>query len=254
MGRRYQGYIQADQSLREEDEENGEDDVDLEAGDQGRSIKLTQSRRARGKQRVAWGAGASSSVLRPNIHQDDKNQQDSSDDEPSQSFMIEATSPKAKPSKPKPTQPPEQSRLPHPATLPVHMSIPPRPSEVDIEESPKVTPEEPRPMRGLDDYERALWNWVNVYNLDAFLQEVYYYYQGKGIWCIALARGLNLLCVLIQSIMARCSLFDSVQWDLLSSFRRSFLAVLTTLVYAQKASLVCRMWSLIIVCPGSFCF
>ncbi|EIN07043.1 APG9-domain-containing protein [Punctularia strigosozonata HHB-11173 SS5] len=50
-------------------------------------------------------------------------------------------------------------------------------------------------MRGLDNYERALWNWVNVYNLDAFLQEVYYYYQGKGIWCIALSRGLNLLTV-----------------------------------------------------------
>jgi autophagy-related protein 9 len=26
--------------------------------------------------------------------------------------------------------------------------------------------------RGLDEYERALWNWINVYNLDAFLQEV----------------------------------------------------------------------------------
>ncbi|KAJ3491877.1 hypothetical protein NLJ89_g11297 [Agrocybe chaxingu] len=50
-------------------------------------------------------------------------------------------------------------------------------------------------MRGLDDYEKALWNWVNVYNLDAFLQEVYYYYEGKGIYSIALARGLNLLTV-----------------------------------------------------------
>jgi autophagy-related protein 9 len=48
-------------------------------------------------------------------------------------------------------------------------------------------------MRGLDDYEKALWNWVNVYNLDAFLQEVYYYYEGNGIYSIALARGLNLL-------------------------------------------------------------
>jgi len=48
-------------------------------------------------------------------------------------------------------------------------------------------------MRGLDDYEKALWNWVNVYNLDAFLQEVYSYYEGKGIYSIALSRGLNLL-------------------------------------------------------------
>ncbi|EKM55276.1 uncharacterized protein PHACADRAFT_95774 [Phanerochaete carnosa HHB-10118-sp] len=50
-------------------------------------------------------------------------------------------------------------------------------------------------MRGLDAYERALWNWVNVYNLDAFLQETYYYYEGKGIYSIALSRGLNLLTV-----------------------------------------------------------
>jgi len=48
-------------------------------------------------------------------------------------------------------------------------------------------------MRGLDDYEKALWNWVNVYNLDAFLQDVYSYYEGKGIYSIALSRGLNLL-------------------------------------------------------------
>ena len=48
---------------------------------------------------------------------------------------------------------------------------------------------------GLDDYQRALWNWVNVEDLDGFLQEVYAYYKGKGIYCIALARVLNLLWV-----------------------------------------------------------
>ena len=52
-------------------------------------------------------------------------------------------------------------------------------------------------MRGLDEHERALWNWVNVYNLDAFLQEAYYYYEGKGIYSIALSRGLNLLSVIL---------------------------------------------------------
>ncbi|WWC71134.1 uncharacterized protein I206_105087 [Kwoniella pini CBS 10737] len=46
---------------------------------------------------------------------------------------------------------------------------------------------------GLNDYEKALWKWVNVEDLDGFLQEVYDYYKGKGIWCIALARALNLL-------------------------------------------------------------
>nr|XP_018261956.1 autophagy-like protein 9 [Kwoniella dejecticola CBS 10117]OBR84114.1 autophagy-like protein 9 [Kwoniella dejecticola CBS 10117] len=46
---------------------------------------------------------------------------------------------------------------------------------------------------GLNGYEKALWKWVNVEDLDGFLQEVYDYYKGKGIWCIALARALNLL-------------------------------------------------------------
>ena len=46
---------------------------------------------------------------------------------------------------------------------------------------------------GLNDYEKALWRWVNVDDLDGFLQEVYDYYKGKGLYCIALARVLNLL-------------------------------------------------------------
>jgi autophagy-related protein 9 len=92
------------------------------------------------------------------------------------------------------------------------LSVPPRPSELDEGEH-KTRPyalssrtssfsgagagrqRAGASMGGLDAYERALWNWVNVYNLDAFLQEVYYYYEGKGIYSIALARGLNLLYV-----------------------------------------------------------
>ncbi|KAL7422199.1 autophagy protein atg9 [Cryptotrichosporon argae] len=46
---------------------------------------------------------------------------------------------------------------------------------------------------GLDERERALWKWVNVDDLDGFLQEVYAYYKGKGIYCIVLVRVLNLL-------------------------------------------------------------
>ncbi|QRV99780.1 autophagy protein APG9 [Ceratobasidium sp. AG-Ba] len=76
--------------------------------------------------------------------------------------------------------------------------FPPRPSELGQPTLPQpaVSPTPPRSqMRGMDDYERALWNWFNVYNLDAFLQEVYAYYEGKGIYCIALSKGLNLLTV-----------------------------------------------------------
>ncbi|KAK7053152.1 autophagy protein atg9 [Paramarasmius palmivorus] len=98
------------------------------------------------------------------------------------------------------------------------VSTPPRPSEIDVDEDMEDGQHTPRagagpyddrneqerwegwwPKQnralGLDPHERALWNWINVYNLDAFLQEVYYYYQGKGIYSIALARGLNLLTV-----------------------------------------------------------
>lgn len=45
----------------------------------------------------------------------------------------------------------------------------------------------------LSPKDRALWRWVNVVDLDGFLQEVYSYYVGKGIWCISLSLGLNLL-------------------------------------------------------------
>ncbi|KAG8730583.1 autophagy protein atg9 [Ceratobasidium sp. 414] len=76
------------------------------------------------------------------------------------------------------------------------LMTPPRPSELVQPALPQpVVSPAPKPMRGMDEYERALWNWFNVYNLDAFLQEVYAYYEGKGIYCIALSKGLNLLTV-----------------------------------------------------------
>lgn len=61
------------------------------------------------------------------------------------------------------------------------LSKPPRPSELD---GPAVMAAgasdtttafaSTRSQKGLDDYQKALWNWVNVYNLDAYLQEVRY--------------------------------------------------------------------------------
>ncbi|KDN37437.1 hypothetical protein RSAG8_10172, partial [Rhizoctonia solani AG-8 WAC10335] len=84
---------------------------------------------------------------------------------------------------------------PKPKQLPFEVNQPPRPSELIQPSLPRPVVAPPKPMRGMDDYERALWNWFNVYNLDAFLQEVYSYYEGKGIYCIALSKGLNLLTV-----------------------------------------------------------
>ena len=159
-------------------------------------------------------------VLRPNIKQDDqKHADDSSDDEVPQDFLIETAAPPGarKPSSPSTPraaaykgkervlarQRPlyNTSNKPSPPILPstAQVSVPPRPSELEPEAvttaSEPLKEQRPKQMRGLDAYERALWNWVNVYNLDAFLQEAYYYYEGKGIYSIALSRGLNLLWV-----------------------------------------------------------
>jgi autophagy-related protein 9 len=194
-GGRYAGYTPAGQAVvPEEDEDEGE-------GTERETIALAPPRR------VSWRAS-------PNVHG-----ADSSDDEVPQSFMIETNAPPARPrpkNKSRGSKPKERERPPRPTAaassppilpvggqLPPQVSIPPRPSEVggdpSFETGPTADdadgePAAPRPqMRGLDAYERALWNWVNVYNLDAFLQEVYFYYEGKGIYCIALARVLNLL-------------------------------------------------------------
>ncbi|KDQ60878.1 hypothetical protein JAAARDRAFT_151722 [Jaapia argillacea MUCL 33604] len=213
MGRAHQGYIQANQSVLEEENETERDDDDLE---EGRAI-----RGAHKPGRVTWKPDSSElSTLRPNIRQDDKiHEGEDSDDEVPQSFMIEAASPSARthssrlakgkardtgrqplssfpPQRTSSTTPPSRNDS---SDVPPTLSIPPRPSESTPEDTyePQYSPssQQPKQMRGLDAYERALWNWVNVYNLDAFLQEVYYYYEGKGIYCIALARGLNLLTV-----------------------------------------------------------
>ncbi|KAH9952059.1 APG9-domain-containing protein [Amylocystis lapponica] len=218
MGRNYQGYVQANQSVLEEEEEEDEGAA-LEAGHANGStiFHSTVKSPPRGRRHVAWGGDASEmNVLRPNIRQEDaKHDEDSSDGEVPQDFMIEAASPAAR----RPTSPPtnpkgkeketrrqplySSSRKRAQPILPTTagtatVSIPPRPFELNTEDEPSSRPlHEPRQnhMRGLDAHERALWNWVNVYNLDAFLQEAYYYYEGKGIYSIALSRGLNLLTV-----------------------------------------------------------
>lgn len=44
-------------------------------------------------------------------------------------------------------------------------------------------------------YDRAMWRWVNVSNLDNFIRDVYAYYRDSGIRCILLARLLHLVYV-----------------------------------------------------------
>ncbi|KAI0362531.1 APG9-domain-containing protein [Trametes cingulata] len=223
MGRTYQGYMQANQSVveeEEEEEEGGAADAndDIESGQPRRSsIFHSATTKSHGKRKVSWGADASEmNVLRPNIRQaDPKEGEESSDDEVPQDLMIEATAPTPRrPASPQRSakgkerearkQPLHSARKTSKPMLPTNtsdtpVSIPPRPSEINTDPLPlqREPLHEPttKHMRGLDEHERALWNWVNVYNLDAFLQEAYYYYEGKGIYSIALSRGLNLLTV-----------------------------------------------------------
>jgi len=225
MSRQYQGYTPANQSVLEEDEENRgiseSDDEDLEAGrnkNQGDAdTPMANLSKSQGKRRVSWDPKASN-VVHPNIKREDKAEDSESDGEVPQSYMIEEptarkpsrTSFKDKNKESSNRRQPLYSTAGRkvPPILPTHtappLSVPPRPSEVDGEHTPRAETfnevpgrERPRRTDGLDAYERALWNWVNVYNLDAFLQEVYYYYEGKGIYSIALSRGLNLLLVFL---------------------------------------------------------
>ena len=57
--------------------------------------------------------------------------------------------------------------------------------------------------------ERALWMWANVENLDNFLQDVYDYYIGNGIWSIYLYRILNLLYVGLHTV-AHVAYIDNI--------------------------------------------
>ncbi|KAF8798110.1 APG9-domain-containing protein [Phlegmacium glaucopus] len=240
MNSNYHGYMQANQSIVEEngdDDINNHEDVDLEAGrsaifhGSGSHEAKRSSTKSQGKRRVAWNPGASEmGILHPNIHKEDKiHERDSSDDEVPPSFLVEAAS-NPVPSSQSEEQPQKQdhrrgqslystegrklpptspkvvskskSKIPYTSSpvstspQPSGLIKEPTPGESNYSSSRQGSPSRyHKPMRGLDDYEKALWNWVNVYNLDAFLLEVYSYYDGKGIYSIALARGLNLLTV-----------------------------------------------------------
>ena len=211
MGRNYQGYTQVGQSPVQEEDEVGSSEGPEVGG---------QHTSRHDKQRVLWDAAAQDnlmqSTLHPNIRKEDNLDEHESDGEVPQSLMVEAPprkvaavtsmkgKGKAKNRAPGRAQPLfSSSGRQVPPILPTHVSdvkLPPRPSETEFKshDNPRREPQV-RSMQGLDAYERALWNWVNVYNLDRFLQEVYWYYEGKGIYSIALARGLNLLSVSLSA-------------------------------------------------------
>ncbi|KAI7893573.1 APG9-domain-containing protein [Mucor mucedo] len=59
--------------------------------------------------------------------------------------------------------------------------------------SPIQTHHRPSTRDHVTTYDRTMWRWANVENMDDFFNRVYEYFQGKGIYCILLARLLNLL-------------------------------------------------------------
>ena len=44
-----------------------------------------------------------------------------------------------------------------------------------------------------DAKKMAEWRWANITNLDSFMQDVYNYYRGSGMWCIVVERVLHLM-------------------------------------------------------------
>ena len=236
LGRNYRGYEQAHADLVEEEDEGEETEEDGddkgEGPSRGREPWLQSHTGARDTDRIRMHNVRTATPDNQHHYEQDEDEDD--DGEVPQSFMIEARRGTKPPrthnvasdtkSKTAGISPQSQSTMYRKSSRvgfkdskpPV--SMPPRPS--DLQSTAEFTlpvpntaaPASQAPSkRGLDEYERALWNWVNVYNLDAFLQEasvdtclpqsrfpnvngqVYAYYTGKGIYCIALSRGLNLL-------------------------------------------------------------
>ena len=60
----------------------------------------------------------------------------------------------------------------------------------------RTGPHTPQPSMGLltgTPREKAMYRWMNVMDVDSFIKDVYNYYIGSGIWCILLARVMDLL-------------------------------------------------------------
>lgn len=67
-----------------------------------------------------------------------------------------------------------------------------REEDDEINRGPRLPKSKIRLLTG-SPREKAMWRWINVTNIDNFIKDVYDYYTGSGIWCIVLARVLDLL-------------------------------------------------------------
>lgn len=132
LGRAYQGYRAASQSVLEEDEEDaaspGDEDIDLEAQAPPTSNSKASLAASTHLQRLSRGT-AEADMLRPNVREDDRMQEESeSDGEVPQSFLIESPATRRAPLSRKGRA--RDTRHPPSATAPVdppRISVPPPP-------------------------------------------------------------------------------------------------------------------------------
>ncbi|KAJ8061479.1 hypothetical protein OCU04_009294 [Sclerotinia nivalis] len=48
--------------------------------------------------------------------------------------------------------------------------------------------------------DKAMYRWVNVTNLDNFIGDLYAYFEGAGIWCIVLAKVIDILTLVFVAV------------------------------------------------------
>ncbi|KDN62869.1 putative autophagy protein Apg9 [Colletotrichum sublineola] len=90
----------------------------------------------------------------------------------------------------KPSLPGRQNAIPGPSNRRTHAQWETTKAQQRLHPTDSFKPTRTQPKRfarGLasgSEKEKALWRWVNVSNLDFFVQDVYYYYRGSGFWCI----------------------------------------------------------------------
>ncbi|GAA5912920.1 autophagy protein ATG9 [Sporobolomyces salmoneus] len=146
----------------------------------------------------------------PYSQQDDEEEEEEEEDDLPPDFttripLLSSTS-HLSPSSLDPSRKPPRSshRLAHPAILSPSSAASSNPLSRSRDSSSSSLGHSPRPRprkrpssvkNQMNARERALWNWINVEDLDGFLERVYRYYLGKGIWTIVLERVLNLLTV-----------------------------------------------------------
>ncbi|KAF7729513.1 autophagy protein atg9 [Apophysomyces ossiformis] len=87
----------------------------------------------------------------------------------------------------------DESDLEAPASLMIEQPQPPPVTGLARRVRINQEQQAPSTIDNMSKFDRSLWRWANVDDMDDFFQRVYAYYKGKGIFCILLARFLNLL-------------------------------------------------------------